>query len=266
MSDITTLDGLIACAKQKVTLLKTASLTAVGASPISNFHIAGNPGAGVLAGTSTTTGTVPTDATAGCPLINAFGGSATGRLLNVDYGSTVACRIAVYDMLWKAGAYAFNANTSAQTSTSWSSRVPGGTDYTGCELWYEQVTAGTLVQNVAVTYTNQAGTSGRSTGTFACPAAMILGRMTQIPLAAGDSGVQAVSGVLGTVASAGTFNILVMRQLWTGRVMIANDGDLHDYLKTGMPQVFADSALRLVVTPDSTAAGLPEVHLTIGNA
>lgn len=266
MSDILTLDNLIGSAKQRITLLKTASMTAVAAMPFSNFALAGDPGAGALAGTSTTTGVVPTDATAGCPLINAFGASATGRLLNVEYGNTVASRVSIFDMLLKLGAYAFNANTTGQTSTSFSSRVPGGTDFTGCELWYEQVTAGTGVQSVAVTYTNQAGTAGKTTGTVVAPAAMILGRMMALPLAAGDSGVQAVSGVVGTIATVGTFNILVMRKLWEGRCMIANDGDLHDYLRTGMPQVFADSALRMVVAPDSTATGLPDIRLTIGNA
>ena len=266
MTDFTTLDGLIASSKQRITMLKTTSRTTVATAPFSVFDIAGNPGAGVLAGTSTTTGVVPTDATAGTPTINAFGGSTTGRLLNVEFASPVACRLAVYDLLLKLGAYAFNASTTGQTSTSFSSRVPGGTDYTGCELWLEQVTAGTLVQNVAVTYTNQAGTAGRATGTVACPAAMILGRMHPIALAAGDSGVQAVSGVVGSIASAGTFNILVMRKLWEGRVPSAGAGDSHDYLRTGMPQVFADSALVLQVYADSTASSLPEVRLTIGNA
>lgn len=266
MSDFTTLDGLIAAPKQRITLVKTASMTAVAVSPFSPFALAGDPGAGVLAGTSTTTGVVPTDATAGCPLINAFGGSATGRLLNVEFGAPVAMRIALFDMLWKAGAYAFNVNTSGNSPTSFSSRVPGGTDFTGCEIWYEQVTAGTLVQNINVTYINQAGTTGRTTGVTAMPAAMIVGRMFCMPLMAGDSGAQGISGVVGTVASAGTFNLLVMRQLWEGRVMVAGDGDIHDYLKTGMPQVFADSALRLVITPDSTATSLPSVRATIGNA
>jgi hypothetical protein len=264
MSDITSLDTLIASAKQRVTMIKTSSRTSVAVSPFSVFDIAGAPGAGVLGGTSTSTGVVPTDATAGCPVINAFGGSATGRLLNVEFACPVACRLAIFDLLWKGGAYAFNASTTGQSPTSFSSRVPVGTDFTGCELWYEQVTAGTLVQNVAVTYNDQGGATS-TTGTVAAPAAMIVGRMMPLPLAAGDSGVRGVTGVVGTVASGGTFNILVMRKLWEGRVPVAGGGDLHDYLRTGMPQVFADSALFLVAIPDSTATSLPEVRLTIGN-
>lgn len=262
---ITTWDGYIGSAKQPLSLVKTASRTSVAASWFSVFDLAGNPGAGVLAGTSTTTGTVPTDATAGCPTINAFGGSAVGYLAQVEFGSSVAARIKLFDLLWKGGAYAFNASTTGQTPTSFSSRVPGGTDFTNTQIWVEQVTAGTGIQNVAVTYTNQSGTAGRSTGTVAAPAAMILGRMFQLPLQAGDTGVQGVTGVVGSVATVGTFNILVVRSLWSGRVKIANDGDVHDLAKTGMPVLYADSALMMAIAPDSTATGIPELELVIAN-
>lgn len=261
---ITTWDGYIGSAKQPLSFVKTASRTSVAASWFSVFDLAGNPGAGTLAGTSTTTGVVPTDATAGCPSINAFGGSATGYLAQIDFGSSVACRLKLFDLLWKGGAYAFNANTSGNTPASYSSRVAGGTDYTDTQIWLEQVTAGTGVQNVAVTYTNQSGTTGRSTGTVAT-AANIVGRMWQLPLQAGDTGVQGVTGVVGSTATAGTFNILVLRPLWSGRVKIANDGDVHDLSKTGMPVVYADSALFLAVAADSTATGIAELELVIAN-
>ena len=231
---ITTHDGFVGSAKQPFSFGKTASRTAVAAQWFSVFDIAGNPGAGVLAGTSTTTGVVPTDATAGCPTINAFGGGATGYLMQIEYGSSVACRIKLFDLLWKGGAYAFNANTTGQTPTSFSSRVPGGT-------------------------------VSSTTGTVAAPAAMIVGRCFQLPLAAGDTGVQGVTGVVGSVATAGTFNILVVRPIWSGRVKIANDGDVHDYAKTGMPLIYVNSALMMLVAPDSTATGIPELELVIAN-
>lgn len=261
---ITTLDGVIAAAKQRVQLFKSASRTSVAAMPFSVFDIAGNPGAGVLAGTSTTTGVVPTDATAGCPKINDFGGGASGYIARVEGSNTVACRITLFDMLWKGGAYAYNANTSGNTPASFASRIPRGNEYTGLELWYEQVTAGTGVQGVNVSYTNELG-AAKSTGVINAPAAMILGRMFQIPLAAGDKGLQGVTGVVGSTATVGTFNLLVMRPLAEIRVRAANDGIVQDALMTGMPQVFADSALVMVVTTDSTATQLPELVVDIIN-
>jgi hypothetical protein len=256
--------GLIGAAKQDISFVRTTSRTTVAANWFSVFDVAGNPGGGVLAGTSTTTGVVPTDLTAGCPIINPFGGSATGYLAQVDFGSSVACRLKLFDMLWKAGAYAFNASTTGNTPTSYASRVPGGTDFNNTQIWLEQVTAGTGIQNVAVTYTNGAGTAGRTTGTVAT-AANIVGRMWQLPLQAGDSGVQGVTGVVGSVATAGTFNILVLRPLWSGRVKSINDGDAHGPDITLMTQVYADSALFMAVSTDGVGTGQPEMEIIIAN-
>lgn len=266
---ITTLDGLIGSGKQFITLNRTGANGAGTRTTVANnwstmFDLAGNPGAGTLAGTSTTTGTVPTDATTGCPLINAFGVGAKGYLAQISFGANVSGRLRLFDLLWKGGAYAFNANTSGNTPTSFSSRVPDGTDFTGTEIWLEQVTAGTGVQNVNVTYTNQAGTTSRSTGTVAT-GTNIVGRMYQLPLQAGDTGVQGVTGVVGSVATVGTFNILVLRPLWQGRVRLANDGNNFNLEYTGMPEVFADSALFLACAPDSTASPIVDLNLTIVN-
>ena len=130
---ITTLDGFLAAPMQRITLLKTASRTSVAAIPFSVFDVAGNPGAGVLAGTSTTTGVVPTDATAGCPVINAFGAGATGYITRIEASNSAACRITLYDMLWKGGAYAFNAAVTGQTPTSFASR--GSPNRVGSIQW-----------------------------------------------------------------------------------------------------------------------------------
>ncbi len=263
---LTSWDGFIAAAKQPISMMKTASRTSIAAAWFSVFDLAGNPGAGTLAGTSTAAGVVPTDATAGCPVINAFGGSATGYLAQVDFGSSVAARLKLFDMLFKAGAYAFNANTTLAAQPSYSSRVSGGTDFSDTMIWIECVTAFTGNMSVAVTYTNQAGTTGRTTGTVALGTAPTLGRMVQLPLQAGDTGVQKIESVVATVATAGTFNVLVLRPLWSGRAKIANDGDVHDLAKTGMPVVYADSALIMVVAADSTATGIPEIELVVANA
>lgn len=260
---ITTFDGLIAASKQYCSYVKTTSRTSVAASWFSVFDVAGKPGAGTLAGTSTTAGVVPTDATAGCPTIGAFGIGNTGYLSQVDFGSSVACRIKLFDMVFKAGAYAFNASQALTSQPSYSSRMPGG-DYSDTQIWLEQVTAGTGVQNVNVTYTNQGGTGSRSTGTVAT-AANIVGRCWQLPLQSGDTGVQKIDNVVGSTASVGTFNILVLRPLWSGRVRIANDGDVHDLTKTAMPQVFEDSALFALIAADSTATGIPELEFVIAN-
>lgn len=264
---ITSLDQLIAAPKQRLSLVKTASRTSAGAVPFSVFDQAGNPGAGALAVGNTTAGIVPTDAVAGYPPIDAFtaGGGIVGYIAGIQFGSSLSCRLALFDCLFSAGAFAFNANVALTGQPSYAARVPGGTDFKGTELWLEAVTAFTGNQSIAVTYTNQDGVAGRTTGTIATGVAPIVGRMLQLPLQAGDSGVQRIESVVSTVSTAGTFNVHVMRRLWSGRVRVNNDGDSHDFLRVGMPQIFADSALRLVVTADGTATGIPELLIDIAN-
>lgn len=261
---ITTLDGYIASAKQKIAWSKTTTRTTVANGWYSLFDVAGQPGAGTLGGSSTTAGVVPTDATAGYPLINAFSGS-NGYLGKIEFANTVACRIALFDRLFLAGAYSFNSNVTLSAQPSYSSRIPGGTDYTGLELWIETVTTFTGNLSVAVTYTNQGGTAAHTTGTVATGVAPVIGRCLQLPLQAGDSGLQKVESVVASVASAGTFNVMVLRPLWSSRVIVANSGDVHDAIRTGLNEVWADSALYAMVCADSTSSGLPECSFQIVN-
>lgn len=262
---ISSLDQFIAAASQRLILIKTASRSSVAAIPFSVFDLAGSPGAGVLSGTNTTAGVVPTNATAGFPAINPFGGGATGYIGGVTFGNAQASRLRVFDLLWKGGAYAFNAAVTLSAQPSYASRVLGGTDFTNTEIWLEAVTAFTGLQSITVTYTNQDGETGRTKGTIATGVAPAVGRMLQLPLQAGDTGVQKIESVTSTVSTAGTFNVLVMRRLWEGRCRLANDGDVHDLLKTGMPQIFADSALFLQVIADGASTGIPELQLEIVN-
>lgn len=261
---IATLDNYIAAAKQRINFAKTATRTTVATFPFSVFDLAGNPGAGTLAIGNTANGVVPTDATSGYPIITAFGGAASGYVSKAEFASTVACWIDIYDRLFAAGAYAFNANTTLASQPSYAARVPGA-DYTGLQIWVEQVTAATGNQAVNVTYTNQAGTGSRTTGATGIGAAPTVGRCWQLPLQAGDSGVQSIQVVAGTVATVGTFNVMVLRPLWSGRVQLANGGDVHDLLRTGMPQVYADAALYALISADSTSSGVPEVMIEIAN-
>lgn len=262
---ILSLNDYLAAKKQRVIINKTTTRTGVAAKATDILDIAGNPGAGTLAGTSTTAGVVPTDATAGFPAINAFSGGAAGYLTNLEAWWNVAGDLCIYDVLWKGGAYAFNANTALSAQPGYSSRIPGGTDYTGLELWCEAVTAFTGTPSFNITYTNQAGTGSRSTGAIAADSALILGRMFQMPLASGDSGIQKVDNVAGTVASAGTFNVLVMRPLARVRIPVANGFVKYNLMDLGCPQVWDTSALLVVPTPDSTATQTPWVALEVSN-
>ncbi len=262
---ITSLDAFVASAKQQITLKKTAALGSVAIIPWAVFHLAGQPGAGTLAVGNTTSGIVPTDANDGYPDIINFGEGNKGYLSAIDFSNTVVSRLMLFDTVFSAGAFAYNANVTLSDQPSYSGRMPGGTDFGNTELWLEAVTAHTGNQSIAIGYTNQAGVSGRSTGTVATAVAPTVGRMLRLPLQAGDSGISRIDSVVATGSSAGTFNVHVLRRLWSGRVGTANASEIHDMLRTGLVEVFQDSALRLVVQADSTSTGLPEALIEIAN-
>lgn len=261
---ITTLDGFVGGAKQRTFLYKTTTRTTVAGGYFSMFDIAGNPGAGTLAIGNTANGLVHTDATAGYPTIAAFGGGATGYLGRVSYWNSVASQLLLFDRIFSCGAYAFNANVNLASQPSFASRYPvtGGV---GLELWVEQVTAATGNQAVNVTYNDQGGASG-STGAVGIGAAPTVGRMWRLPLAAGDTGITQINNVTGSTATVGTFNVHVMRPLWSGYAAAANQLYVDDFLKVGMPVVYADSALALVVmAPSGTSSGTPFLEFDIVN-
>lgn len=262
MALIASLNDYLASTRQRIELTRTGARTTVATGWFSTLDVAGYPGAGTLAGANTANGVVPNDTTAGCPPIN--GSTGNWYLSKVEFGSTVACRIIVADLLFKAGAYAFNTNTALTSQPSYSARVLG--DYKNTEIWAEQVTTATGSQTVNVTYTNQDGTAGRTTGAVGIGAAPTVGRCWQLPFQSGDSGVQKIENVVGGTATAGTFNVSVLRPLWSARVGAVNVGDVHDMLKTGMPQLTGSSALVMLVCPDSTSLGIPGVMLEVANS
>jgi len=252
--------GFLSAVKQRVLWSKTGTRTLVALTPYSVFDLAGDPGAGALAIGDTAAGLVPTDATAGYPTINTFSGR-DGYLGRVYYGSSVACRFDLYDRLFAAGAYAFNADTTLAAQPSYAARVPNG-DYGGLQLWVEQVTVGTGVQHVQVNYLNQDGVAG-DTGDVTLITTTPVGRCARITLASGDTGIRQITRVRGNTATVGTFNVMVLRPIWTGKAFAINAGDVHGPLDTGFPQIYDTSALYVLLSADSTAVGLPVIESQI---
>lgn len=260
---ITSLDTYTAAVKQWLAWFKTASRTSVAAIPFSVFDQAGVPGAGTLAVGNTANGIVPTPASvAGYPVIGTINNA--GYLGKVDFGWTVSGRLHLYDCLFSAGAYVFNADVTLASQPSFSGRVPGA-DYRGIELWLEAVTTFTGNQTIQINYLDQDGQAG-DTGALATAIAPIVGRMLRLPLAAGDTGVSGLVRVRSSISTVGTFNVHIMRPLWRGRVRLANDGDTHSFARTGLKPIYQTSALRVITQPDSTATALPEVYIEVCDA
>jgi hypothetical protein len=254
---ITTLNGIIASIKRKVTYQKTGSRTTVANYPFSIFDQAGNPGAGTLAVGNTANGIVPTDAIAGYPLLATASGTLYINRILARW--SVAGWIDIYDTLFSAGAYAYNADTTLTAQPSFVTRLPNS-DYNGNVMFLEAVTSFTGSQTIQINYLDQDGNAG-DTGAIATGIAPIIGRMYEMPLAAGDSGVSQIVRVRSTISSAGTFNVHVLRWLWGCRVNVANQGVMDSLLRTGLSQIYDTSALRVVVLTDATSSGLPSIRM-----
>lgn len=268
---ITSGDGYVAAAKEKLPYFKTQTATTVAAQWHTLLDRSGNPGAGSLAVGNTTTGLVPTDATAGFPPLVAFGGGNTGYLTGVSFSNDRACRFAIYDRLFHAGSVSMTtlATTSFSTQPSFLGRVPNGTG-AGCEIWLEiNAAVSATATTINVTYTNEAGTPDKTTGATATLSGFVTGRLIKMPLAAGDKGVSLIKNVIvgGTVATTGTFNVIVARPLVGAglRVAVAGAGDVLGLDRTGMPIVYDSSALWPIIAADSTSSGIPDLMLEVAN-
>ena len=119
---ITSLDTYISAKKNKILYAKQASRGSVSGALYNMFEIAGYPGAGALGVGNTANGLVHTSATTGYPLIPAIAG--TGYITKVDFINTVQSMLLLYDRLFVAGAYAFNANVTLSAQPSYADR-PG---------------------------------------------------------------------------------------------------------------------------------------------
>ena len=268
---ISTADGWFGAIKQQVYITKTAAVTSVAATPFSMFDVAGNPGAGTLAVGNTTTGVVPTSATAGFPLLTAYSGANLGYLARAKFSNSVTGGCILYDRLWHAGAVSMTslATTTFTGNPSFTGRLPNsGADYGNLDILIEINTAvSATATTIAVGYTNQAGTTGRSTGATATLSGYTNKRIIIMPLQSGDQGVQSIQSVTvgGTVATTGTFNVIVARRLAQFDIRVANAADIQSWDVLGGPQIFATSALWPVLIADSTSTGTPSLDLACIN-
>lgn len=332
---ISTADGWFAAARQKAMIQKTAAVTSIAAQPFSMWDAAGNPGAGTMIVGNNTTGIIPTDATAGVPLLNAFGGGTTGYLAAGRFRNSVAGSCILYDRLVHygtatnltptgtttftafavvtgsisgttltvsavtsgtlapgqpitganvtagtvitdygtgsggTGTYTVSISQTAASATvnAWPAlRVPGYTDFTSTEILLEMsVTAAASAVTVAIGYTNQAGTTGRSTGASASLSGFTKGRIIAMPLQAGDKGVQTINTLVigGTAAATGSVNVILARRLAEFDIRIANSIDAQGWDLIGGPMVYDTACLWPVIQADSTSTGLPTLSLDI---
>jgi len=273
---LTVFDDYVGGARRNYVITKTAAITSVAAIPFAVHHALGYPGSsGTIsaAGTSVVAGgssagelVTNTTANMGDLPIQAVAGKTDYQLTRVVSVNTVAARHKLYDRLWQCSMLLTTLGTGTITAPpSYVGRLPNS-DYSNTEIVLEITTAvSATATTVTVTYTNELGVAGRTTGSSGSLSGFTLGRHVYMPLQAGDNGVQEIDSIVvgGTVATTGRVNVMVIRPVWQGRVGAANAGEVQALDRVGMPQVYATSCLQLEVTADSTSTGLPIINAEI---
>lgn len=262
---ITTLDGVIAGMRPPVNLAKSVTATLVAGLPSSLWAIGGAPGAGAY------------DATLNGVVLSSSSALVTGQIPHYDptSGNSYLARLTaavnqsgtllLLDRIWHNGGYTITINTAQSiTSPAWPSRCPtSGTDDTatttglGVMLALEVSAAvGAGTPTITISYTNSAGTAGRTaTNVIATSASAATGTTYFIGLQAGDVGVRSVQSLtLSATWTSGTINLVAFRILAALEVSQANVSTAIDAVTSGMPRIYNGAVPYLVFVPSTTTA------------
>jgi len=188
------------------------------------------PGTPGLAGRATD-GTTTTDA--GCIFFPDAGAGKSRYLTQASLTATVPGVYSLYDVLWVNSGLVITT-TTAQTinSVALPARDDNGTiNGEGCQIGIYAVGAlgnAAVVSNSTISYTNSAGTAGRTATLTATdpnnfPPTPVIGTVVWFELQDGDVGVQSIQSVtLNTTLTSGTASVFIARRLIDLSVPVAN--------------------------------------------
>ena len=257
---VTTMDGVLAGMLPPESFLKVAATGEAVGGFHSTAFMAGRPGAMVvptpgLAGAALTAyaGQVPFPAAVGGKNVH------LSRLSASQAGNVGTLILA--DRLWHNSGIVVTT-TTAQTvnSVAWPARdKAGATAGDGVLVGIEVSTATTnaaAISNMTMSYTNEAGTAGR-TATAVFPATAVAGTFIPFALAADDKGVRSVQTLtLGTSLVAGVVRLVAYREIASVGMPVVGAETAQDPFALGLPRMYDSSVPWLLYHLASTAAGI----------
>lgn len=264
---ITTLDGLFAGLRPTQEFNKVITPTLVVGRPASLWALGGNPAAGSFDATLngvvlSSSSTIPNGA---IPHFDPSSGNSYLAYLGAQ-SSAAGGSLLLLDRLWHNGGITATS-TSAQniTSPTWPSRNPtSGIDDTptttgvGVLLAVEiSAVMGAAVPTITISYTNSAGTSGRTaTNILAVTSASPAGCTYWIGLQAGDLGVRSVQSVTLSVSwVSGTMNLVAYRRI-ASLPLLAGIPNAIDSLTGAGQRLYNGVVPWMVFVPGATTATL----------
>lgn len=212
-------------------------------------------GAGSFSPGNTANGLVPTNDTLGALPMVTFSGE--GKLTGIEVSiPTDAGRILIYDRLFHCGQYSGAASTVNLTAQpSYSGRIPGGTDYSGLQLFV--MGAYGSLPAITITYTDQSGNGG-ATSTLG---ALNLGNGTfaqRYPLAAGDDGIQQIDTVSWATTASNAFVVVVARPIALLHARTGGAGPIkYGIMQSRLAPVYGTSCLAMLMAGWNNTTNTP---------
>lgn len=265
---ITTMDGLIAAMQPFGEDVVKAAFTGEAAGQYhSSFYLAGRPGAAV-APTPGLNGTHLTSYAGQIPIPAAVGGTNIHLArLEFSHAGNIG-GVTVMDRLWHNSSIAITT-TGAQAITF---GTPVSRDNNGAALGAGVMAAlevstattnGSAITNTTISYTNSAGTAGRTGTISSFPATAVAGTFVPFNLAAGDTGIRSIESItLGTSYVSGTIHLVTYREAASIGAPVANTTVSAGPIELGLPRLYDNGVLFLVYTLVGTAAGISNAQLT----
>lgn len=264
MANIASLDDYLSKNRQKISYYRGTPTTVVANKPFTLFHLAGSPGA--VSWYKSYTGSLVTSGISNDGIfIPAVTGATSCNLVGLKYYSTVVSTVTLNEIVGYCGTFYATPNTYSgitggpvDTAISYNS-----TPYYDTQLWINIVSPVTGTLNVNITYTNQDGVAGRTTGVQGT-GITALGALYRMRLQAGDYGIRSIQSVVSSVSTAGNFNVLIVRELTTIKVSTVNEVVCKNLVDLGLPIITPSStALLPFYTFGTTSSGLSTLEIEI---
>lgn len=180
-------------------------------------------------------------------------------LTGITISSSAVSNLEVIDVMWyNTGAVVTTTGAQAITMPASLARdANGGTTGFGLQAAI-LVTAATTnagaVTNMTLSYTNTAGTPGRTATIASFPATAVIGTFVQFQLASGDVGIQSIQSItLGTSLVTGSVSLVLYRPIAAQGLPLANNIAAASSLNL-FARVFNKSALWILHTGNATTA------------
>lgn len=211
-------------------------------------------------------GTLHAKGDAGFPTFNNAASGKELRLALASLSLQTVGTIILYERIWSCRGMNGTLNTPQAIAGFPALTIPdaNGTDLEMFAEVYTQI--GVTGTTLTASYTNSAGTAGRTTlaQSIGNTGLREVYRLIPLPLQVGDTGVQSIQSatLAATTGTAGDFGLVLCKRLATlhgGVVQV-----VHDFARLGIPKIDAGAAIMVALMASSTTSGIVDGQITLG--